>query len=254
MKTSSDKEMTLALARASVYKLLSQALLYPDAEFYELVASGQLAAELEACWEHIQPKGKLPAGVHILRQHQPPDSLETLQEEYVGLFSHTVKSTNSPYEAMLGRGQAHVFQQTQCLADIAGFYRAFGLEIALDANERPDHIGIELEFMHFLACQEAHALKEDGLEEVTLVRQAQRDFLTEHLACWAPYFLKHIEEESVGLNLGVVQVTQDFLQDECSRLKVEPAQMGFDDPVAIPGDDVPLCMSGSPHNPEEDFS
>lgn len=241
-------EVTSVLARASVYKLLSQAMLYPDAAFYELISSGRLVAELETCRRYIQGRG--------LSEVEGPASLETLQEEYVGIFSHTVMRSNSPYEAEYG--QAHVFQQTQCLADIAAFYRAFGLEISDDERERPDHIGIELEFMHFLACQEAHAMQSDGPEEVSLVRQTQRDFLTDHLGCWAPHFLKRIEEGSIGFYRGMIQLAHGFLEDECSNLGLDPAEMDFAaSPVAMPGDDAaPLCMTGpgSPNNPEEDFS
>ncbi len=45
-------------------------------------------------------------------------------------------------------------QRSKALADIMGFYRAFGLEPDAD---RPDLLSSELEFMHYLILKESHA-------------------------------------------------------------------------------------------------
>jgi TorA maturation chaperone TorD len=48
----------------------------------------------------------------------------------------------------------------------------------------PDHVTVELEFMHYLAHQEAQARETGGDEESYL--RAQRDFLERHLHGWWP--------------------------------------------------------------------
>ncbi len=47
------------------------------------------------------------------------------------------------------------------LADVAGFYRAFGVQVS-PGSERADHITTELEFMHLLAVKASIALQEEG--------------------------------------------------------------------------------------------
>lgn len=67
------------------------------------------------------------------------------------------------------------FQRAQDLADINGFYRAFGLETDKD---RPDSLPCELEFMHYLIFKELNAQSE---EKSFLCQDAQKKFFREHL-------------------------------------------------------------------------
>ena len=60
-------------------------------------------------------------------------------------------------EIEYGDAQADPLFQPHRLADLAAFYRAFGLELAADAAERQDHLCIELEFMSVLAAKEGYA-------------------------------------------------------------------------------------------------
>ncbi len=73
-------------------------------------------------------------------------------------------------------------QRSKSLADIMGFYRAFGLEPDTD---RPDALSCELEFMHYLILKESHALESgdsaDAKEKVSICLDAERKFFTEHL-------------------------------------------------------------------------
>lgn len=60
----------------------------------------------------------------------------------------------------------------------------------------PDHIGIELEFMHVLcdAMKKAYEANDDvAIEEFLLV---QRGFLKDHLLNWAPMYLINVKKES----------------------------------------------------------
>lgn len=75
------------------------------------------------------------------------------------------------------------FQRARMLADVMGFYRAFGIE---PDRERPDALACELEFMRCLilkrirvACQ---AKADPGGEKADVCRQAERRFFVDHLA------------------------------------------------------------------------
>jgi hypothetical protein len=72
------------------------------------------------------------------------------------------------------------------MADVAGFYQAFGVEVR-PGGERADHITAELEFMNLLAVKQAIALQEEGVcEHAEICRDASRAFLRDHLRRWAP--------------------------------------------------------------------
>ncbi len=70
----------------------------------------------------------------------------------------------------------HEFQRSNYLADISGFYKAFGVETNI---ERPDALNAELEFMHYLIFKEAKA---PTPEKAEICLDAQRKFFTEHLS------------------------------------------------------------------------
>ncbi|GFP18844.1 hypothetical protein HKBW3S03_00349 [Candidatus Hakubella thermalkaliphila] len=74
------------------------------------------------------------------------------------------------------------FQRASMLADIMGFYRAFGLE---PSKDRPDSLACELEFMHYLIFKRLYALESNHIahapEKALVCLDAQKKFFTEHL-------------------------------------------------------------------------
>ena len=77
------------------------------------------------------------------------------------------------------------FQRSNNLADIMGFYRAFGLE---PDGDRPDLLSCEFEFMHYLIFKKLHAShplesedSADAKEKSFICLDAQKKFFTEHL-------------------------------------------------------------------------
>jgi len=84
-------------------------------------------------------------------------------------------------------GAEHVikneFQRATHLADIMGFYRAFGVEPDL---ERPDALTCELEFMHVLVAKKLRARSglsgDAGEEKARVCEEAEKKFLHEYLA------------------------------------------------------------------------
>ncbi|MDJ0848433.1 MAG: molecular chaperone TorD family protein [Myxococcota bacterium] len=70
-------------------------------------------------------------------------------------------------------------ERSAVVEELLRFYSFFGLAREA-ASELPDHVVVELEFMHYLTFLEWRAVQEGT--PVTGLRRAQRDFLTRHLA------------------------------------------------------------------------
>lgn len=98
-------------------------------------------------------------------------------------FGHTAAGSYPPYETHYG--QPTVFEQTNVLADVAGFYRSFGLRVNHECGERVDHIGPELEFAAYLLEKARVAL---DAEKVEVCRDVLTAFVRDHLGAWGPAF------------------------------------------------------------------
>lgn len=159
-------------------------------------------------------------------------------------FGHAARGPVPMNEIEYGDFKADPLFQPHRLADLAAFYRAFGLELAPDASERQDHICLQLEFMSVLAAKEAYALEyqleDDALE---VCRSAQKEFLREHLGRWVPAFTRRLEsscDEPIAISMA--EFTRAWISAECARFGVRP---GSDQLVLRPVDDEAesLCAS-----------
>lgn len=94
--------------------------------------------------------------------------------EYMAAFDQGASSS-----ALSVRESTYVeIDSSGLFEELVRFYEHFGLRRNEDAD-LPDHIGVELEFMHFLCELEHHAVLEG--QDVAPVRRAQRDFIDRHL-------------------------------------------------------------------------
>ncbi|MFQ5894329.1 MAG: molecular chaperone [Nitrospinota bacterium] len=202
-----------ALARSRVYSFLSPLFLYPDEEIFS-----------DLNWEGAKEALALLGNPDGLKEaieslggclKDPVD----LEREYVRVFGHTISTECPPYETQYG--SAHVFQQAQNLADIAGFYRAFGLEVSDQVKERLDHVAIELEFMAVLAYKQAYALASGSEDKAEVCREAQKKFLNDHLGPWVPLLTKRLEAKD-GFYQRLALLTEMFLAFEVEAFGVKP--------------------------------
>jgi DMSO reductase family type II enzyme chaperone len=176
-------DINTAVRRAQVYSFLSDAFLYPDENWSEdLPLLDGILSDLDGFAPNLLG--------HRLSLH--PLELAALQAEYRRTFG---AAGSLCYETEYGL--PHEYRQSQELADINGFYRAFGFTIGGRVRERPDHVAVELEFMGILALKEAYTANNGPVEHFEVCLEAQRTFLRDHLGRWIDLFA-----QSVALNAG----------------------------------------------------
>lgn len=191
----------VALARATLYRLAAQAFRHPGQGWHEewdAIARGVgTALEVLAHEDRARsgPQRCVPPALfdaYDLLWAASRDR-ERIRRDHARLIGHSPRAGVTPYETEW-TGSAGEILQYHLLADLGGFYRAFGLELAQGCDERADHLALELCFLAFLCIKEARA--EDGrAEDLEVVRAAQRQFLDEHLLRWSGSFGARVERE-----------------------------------------------------------
>lgn len=201
-----NADETTLLARATIYRFLSGAFMGRETGLEEHQKLRMALAHLG-----VGLPGLLP---------QPLDP--PLAIVHARLFGHNLTPDCPPYEASYE--QTNIFQQTQVLADLAGFYRAFGLDVADTAHERGDHMAVESEFMAYLCLKEWHARRSGYETNAQICRDAQRKFLSDHLGRWASAFAQALKRKAANSPYaGIANVLDTFVRAECARLGAIPS-------------------------------
>jgi TorA maturation chaperone TorD len=151
--------------------------------------------------------------------------LVELRAEYDRVFGLVVARECPPYETEY-HPTSETFFRSQQLADIAGFYRAFGLEGSRSQPERVDHLALELEFMAFLLLKKRLAEgsdNPDAPEQACVCDQAQQLFLKDHLAWWVPSFATGLRRKAgKGFYAALGGFLAAFIAGERIRFHVDP--------------------------------
>jgi len=166
-----DSPPLTPVQRAATYEVLARCLAYPDE------GSLQALGELVRIAESLLTSGPV-ARLGAILQSLAPGELETA---HIGTFTAVTSPDCPTYESAFVCTDPG--QQPVIMADVAGYYRAFGLELAAGAM-RPDDVSVELSFLGYLCRKEAYALEHLGAPRVKQARRIQRLFLREHLGRW----------------------------------------------------------------------
>lgn len=200
-----NQNLSIILARECLYRLLAAALSDPlnvalwrlleDLENQRLAREAVEMLRDEARLCPPEPGcGELPLDHLDLEAFLQalPGRREQACTEYDRVFGLVPSRECPPYEVEY-HASGEAFFRTQQLADIAGFYRAFGLEISQTTPMRPDHIVLELEFMALVLMKERQARMEPDDDErrderLIVCEEAGQSFFRDHLAWWVPSF------------------------------------------------------------------
>lgn len=172
------------VARGAALGLLARLL----GEHVQPLATGQGIAELRQALEQVGDPEVLEPLVSL--EALPLVEAEELSAYQVRIFDH---AQVSPYESSYvpTGGQGHM----GLLADVAGFYRAFGVHVS---GERPDHVVAELEFLSLVTLAEAHHRRSGDAEGVEVCSDAAAMFLRDHVGCWLDAFAARLRKDEPG--------------------------------------------------------
>lgn len=167
---------TRAAARSQWFQLLALAFSHPDPALHKHLCDGGFNAALSQA-------GDAGLGLQLQLPEVPADFGE-FEAAFIRLFQvgrkgrPQVALNAADYEELLG-GES----RPEFLLRHSGWYRHFGLRTDEDANELPDHLVCQLEFMCWLQHLEAVN------EQAGRYRLAQGDFLERHLLPFAEVLL-----------------------------------------------------------------
>lgn len=129
-------------------------------------------------------------GSGLLDETLIPPPPANASEAFVAAFDPAVSdSACSLHEsAHSSRDQANLFEE------LVRWYDHFGLR-RLDTAELPDHLSVELEFMHFLAWQEHRQSQDEAA--LSPLRRARAEFADRHLLPFALAVKRSVRTEAV---------------------------------------------------------
>lgn len=217
-------ELEGLLEEARAYQLAAMCYMYPDSNW--LVAMEKL---LDA--RNDSPGNGRPAWESSLstslKQSLDECGLEGIAIEYDHLFTATGSVLIPIYETEYAMDT--VFAKTKELADLNGFYLAFGVELGKDSQgERPDHVSIELEFMATLLIKEAYARNEGWDDKANVCLEARKKFLKDHIGRWGPTLFMMVKQKSqIEFYRAVGGLPMDLVNKDVKDLNVKP---GFIEP------------------------
>jgi len=182
--------------RSAVYSLFSQSFRYPTPLLFARYQNGELLSEL---WDRLSLLPHLRSLVEEQTDHKDKIQhglekvkIEDFQANFTGTFDvGAPEPPCPPYEGVYLKG----IERSGHMIRLSEFYKHFGLRLNPEEGKRelPDHLCVELQFLHFLAFKEAQARDEQEAELLQGYLLAQRDFLERHLIGWLPAFQTRLE-------------------------------------------------------------
>ena len=184
-------DITITQCRAESYRLLAACFYPPDdtwlnqEKFFENLAevlrpicqnAADFAGHMERAAEH--------------------EGVQELAIEYAKLFVGPYELLAPPY------GSVYLDQQKRVMGDstmaVNKMYREYGLQLADDFKEIPDHIAAELEFMYYLIYKELEGLQQAENGRASTFIQAQKQFIHSFLGPFVPPLCQKIQEETIS--------------------------------------------------------
>lgn len=181
--TTSKRSSDEALAFGNCCKLMAACFYEPD---QDLFLKEQVLDNLRQLLDQLAPAAAVQAG--IMKENFFQLTEEELKIDYAALFVGPFELLAAPY------GSVHLERHRSVMGEttlkVQHCYQEAGLQVAL--QEPPDHIAIELEFIHYLCLQEAAARSAGDQQKARHSLESQIDFIAT-LMTWIPGFASQIK-------------------------------------------------------------
>ena len=227
------------LAREGLYRFFAAVLSDPRTARYALMRDSMNLNWLQAATELLREE-QAPASLGF--GEQPPEELSVddvwtflnldrkhQMAEYQRVFGLMSCRECPPYETEYHPNNEPFFRSQQ-MADVAGFYNAFGLVTPPNCSERPDHLPLQLEFMAYLLMKARLARQSDDQagwhDQVEVCAETAQKFFAEHLAWWVPSFTRGLRHKAGdGLFAELADALAAFITLERQRYGLPPAKL-----------------------------
>lgn len=155
--------------------------------------------------------------------NSPNLSKMDLEKEHLRLFVGPGHVICPPYESVYRQDRpllAKGLVMGPSTADVRRRYAEGDLVLAKNFNDLPDHIAVEMEFMHFLCAEELRALEDGKPQECTKRRKMQQEFLREHLEPWVDRFAECIlRSTNSSFHKSAAKLLKTFVKSESERFE-----------------------------------
>ena len=210
--------------RSRLYSILAEAYRYPEESFLRQVKAWELLRSFEAL------SADLPYPFSLEESERQGLALpgwieeEEIEVEFVRLFE---SGPGGPPCALVEGAWRE--DRKVVLKELILFYNHFGLSYAEGAqDERPDHICLAMEFLHYLTFKELLAMQ-SGADPSSYLR-AERDFLERHPLTWMGKVAERLGQiydrlpedacrEAIVFYRQLVKLTCRFLGEERAHLE-----------------------------------
>ncbi|MCK8516347.1 molecular chaperone TorD family protein [Methylonatrum kenyense] len=235
-----DLELGELLSRAYRARAAARFLAYPEPDEEEALEKTLIGLEAQGALLADDSERKAISDFVSRWRHA---GAEVLRAEYARLFLGPTRC--SLYSATYGSG-GNLAGPAAGIADVSGFYQAFGVDIREEQPERPDHLAAELEFYSSLLVRLAYATHNQWNEAAVVTGDAARSFLRDHLGRWSGVVSRRLEQlDSIEAYRALANWLDVMLREEATRLDVDVESYGIPDwstqagaePMHCPRDD-----------------
>ncbi|WP_328216638.1 TorD/DmsD family molecular chaperone [Flexistipes sp.] len=149
---------------------------------------------------------ELISKISKIKQFLNEESEEDIVTDHAQLMVGPFELSAPPYGSVYLEKNRKIMGDTTM--EVGQFYFDSGLEVASDYNDPPDHIAVEMEFIHFLFSEIFNSLNEDKVEDAENYKTKLREFLKKYYLPFSENFAEKIKDNA---ETNVYKITGDAI-------------------------------------------